>query len=64
MGQGKSLLELRRCLVNRDWANLDSKLSAALSAQADGPETNLAKVYLFVLPLLFFFSSFFFFFEI
>ena len=41
--QGKALLELRRCLVNRDWPNLDSKLSAALSAQADGPETNLAK---------------------
>ena len=43
MEQGNALLGLRRCLVARDWPNLDSKLAAALSAQADGPETNLAK---------------------
>jgi CheY-like chemotaxis protein len=36
-------LEVRKCLINRDWGNLSGKLSAALSAQVDGPETNLAK---------------------
>ena len=41
--RGTALLALRKCLLNRDWANLDSKLSTALSAQVEGPESNLAK---------------------
>ena len=41
--QGRVLIDLRRCLLNHDWASLDPKLSAALSLKVDGPETNLAK---------------------
>jgi len=43
LDQGAALLGLRQCLVNRDWPNLEARLSTALSAQVDGPETNLAK---------------------
>ena len=52
--QGQSLLALRRCLLTRDWGSLDSKLGAALSAQAEGPETNLAKVFFFLAHFFFF----------
>ena len=41
--QGRALLEIRQCLLNRDWSQIDSLLSAALSVKVVGPETNLAK---------------------
>ena len=37
------MIELRRCLLERNWSILDEKLGNSLSWQVDGPETNLAK---------------------
>ena len=41
--RGRALLDLRQCLMSRDWESVEGKLSACLSVKVVGPEINLAK---------------------